>query len=310
MPFSSTSEKHSEAYWTDFFEKFIKPTVEKFGYSCKRSCAQPSNIVKDILTELLNADLVVAVLTDFNANVWYELGIRHSLRQGTIMIIEDGIKVPFDISTYGVIKYRDSISNVPDFEKQFESFLSKIEKHEAIDSPVIEFIGSRKHQDLQKMEEILKNNYEKKLDKLFELIKNMQGTTRESVNSGKRKKSVKHRILWVDDYPINNEALIDLYRVKGVEFDLAINTAQALEALGKKEYDLIISDISRGAEGDAGVRMLWQMRLTFGYLPPVLFFSTPNAIGKYGKAVEKEGATLVTSSTLELTNIMNQILEL
>jgi len=93
MPFSETNSKHNSEYWRDFFENFVKPTVEKFGYSCRRSSAQPANIVKDILTELLNTDLVIAVLTDFNANVWYELGVRHSIRRGTIMIIEE-VRVP------------------------------------------------------------------------------------------------------------------------------------------------------------------------------------------------------------------------
>jgi hypothetical protein len=72
MPFSETSERHTEAYWTTLFTAFLKPRIEALGYTCLRSQAQPSNIIKDLLRELFEADLVVSVLTDFNANVWYE----------------------------------------------------------------------------------------------------------------------------------------------------------------------------------------------------------------------------------------------
>lgn len=65
MPFSATSEKHTELYWGNFFSKFLKPSVEKLGYSCSRSKAQPVNIIKDIIQELLDSDLVLAVLTDY-----------------------------------------------------------------------------------------------------------------------------------------------------------------------------------------------------------------------------------------------------
>src|SRR5947208_9142896 len=105
MPFSETSAKHTEAYWTDFFTKFLKPQFEKLGYTCVRSQAQPANIITDLLGELFGADIVLAVLTDYNANVWYELGIRHVLRKGTIMIMEKAQPVPFDIKHHGVLQY-------------------------------------------------------------------------------------------------------------------------------------------------------------------------------------------------------------
>lgn len=139
MPFSETSIKHSEDYWTKFFDKFLKPIVEKYGYVCERSKALPTNLVKNIIQELYEADLVVAVLTDYNSNVWYELGIRHSLKEGTIMMIEKGQKLPFDTTQYGVIQYND-IRASKQFITQFESFIESIEKSKRIDNPVHEFL--------------------------------------------------------------------------------------------------------------------------------------------------------------------------
>jgi len=139
MPFSETTCKHTAPYWENFFLKVVKPSVEKFGYSCSRSEPQPSNIVKDFLKELIDADLVLAILTDFNTNVWYELGIRHALRKGTIMVIEERQELPFDIRQYGVIKYEDAIAGASDFEGNLQRFIQKIEVDQPVDSPVIEF---------------------------------------------------------------------------------------------------------------------------------------------------------------------------
>lgn len=310
MPFSATTEKHTKLYWDNFFFKFVKPSIEKLGYSCSRSKAQPSNIIKDILNELLDADLVLAVLTDFNANVWYELGTRHALRKGTIMMIEEGLKLPFDITQYGVIKYEDTISGASDFEEKLRSFIEKINVDQPVDSPAIEFLGSQTRNDYQQRIEDMEANYRSKLDKIVQLLQDLQKDrviTEQPIE--KKQKLVKRKVLWVDDYPSNNEAIIDLYRQQGVDFDLALNTAQALDYLAKEEYDLVISDIRRSSEPDAGVRMIREINRHFGSPPPILIFSSIQAVEYFGKSAKKEGASLVTASArvlvLEMTEVLN-----
>jgi CheY-like chemotaxis protein len=308
MPFSQTTGKHTEKYWTDFFEKFIKPSIENFGYSCRRSQAQPSNIIKDILTDLSNADLVIAVLTDYNANVWYELGIRHAQKKGTIMIIEKGEKIPFDISQYGVITYMDTIAGAKDFENEIKRFIDKIENSQSADSPVLEFQGSVTENDYHQMVQDLKVKYNTKLEKITELLQNIQ---KDITGREKKEKEPysKNRVLWVDDYPSNNEVIIDLYRAQGIEFDLAINTDQALEFLEKNQYDLIISDIGRGSVKDAGIRMLREINRHFGKIPPVIFFSSSKTVEKFWGKAKKERALLATSDIWELINKIAEVLE-
>lgn len=113
--------------------------VEKIGYSCTRSSAKPSNIVKNIIHDLYEADLVIAVMTDNKPLVWYELGIRHTLTQGTIMLVEKGQKLEFDTSHYGYIIYEDGKS----FEDEFIEFVGEIEKRNKIDNPVFEFLHGK-----------------------------------------------------------------------------------------------------------------------------------------------------------------------
>jgi nucleoside 2-deoxyribosyltransferase len=142
MPFAGTTEKHSEQYWTEFFEKFLKPEMESIGYSCERSKAAPDSIIQSIIRQLNNSDIVLAVLTDFNANVWYELGIRHTLKRGTIMLIEEGHKLPFDISQYGVLHYSDKLSAGENFKERLKQFCEKNELERKADNPVQTFLES------------------------------------------------------------------------------------------------------------------------------------------------------------------------
>jgi hypothetical protein len=81
----------------------------------------------------------LAVLTDNNPNVWYELGVRHCLRQGTIMIIEKGCKIPFDVHSYGIIHYDDN--DIDSFISRLGRYLSVADK-EWKDSPVADFLNN------------------------------------------------------------------------------------------------------------------------------------------------------------------------
>ena len=143
MPFSKTTEDHTEDYWTDFYTQFIQPAVEHLGYTCVRSAARPKNIIKGILEELTSANIVLAVLTDNNPNVWYELGTRHAIRSGTIMMIEEGQRIPFDINQYGVIVYSDRIAKRTQFEKDLKVFIEDIEENSEFDSPALDFFSKR-----------------------------------------------------------------------------------------------------------------------------------------------------------------------
>jgi hypothetical protein len=141
MPFSTTGDKqqHTTEYWNDFFSNVIKPAVEKLGYTCTRSSADPGNIMKTIVNELVTSDVVLAVLTDYNPNVLYELGTRHSLKRGTIMMLERGQKIPSDIAQYGVIYYDNEITGGTKFQENLRNAIQKIES-DGPDSPVQDFV--------------------------------------------------------------------------------------------------------------------------------------------------------------------------
>jgi hypothetical protein len=51
----------------------------------------------------MSADLVVADLTFTNANVFYELALRHALGTPFIHVAQVGTEIPFDISTINTV---------------------------------------------------------------------------------------------------------------------------------------------------------------------------------------------------------------
>ena len=53
-------------------------------------------ITDHVITEILESDLIVADLTFLNPNVFYELGIAHSVEKPVIPIAHCETKLPFD----------------------------------------------------------------------------------------------------------------------------------------------------------------------------------------------------------------------
>lgn len=87
---------------SDHVRKYIVgEALEPFDFTVRRADTMNGSgiITEQIVTELLNADLVVADLTDHNPNVFYELALRHAVKKPFIHMIKDGEKIPFDVAT-------------------------------------------------------------------------------------------------------------------------------------------------------------------------------------------------------------------
>ncbi|WP_300449723.1 TRAFs-binding domain-containing protein [Accumulibacter sp.] len=90
------------------YAEYIRPALEAAGLEVFRADEEtrPGDIRTDMFQELLIADLVVADLTLDNANVWYELGVRHALRaRGVVLVQGPRPYQPFDIYTDRKLNY-------------------------------------------------------------------------------------------------------------------------------------------------------------------------------------------------------------
>ena len=126
MPFSNTVSC-TEKEWTWIFENVFKPAVEGAGldYECRRSVATRGNIVASILEELNDAYVVLADLTDRNANVFYELGIAHSTGKKVILISQSADDIPFDIKAFRHIIYEDNLDGYDVLRKELKKAINK-----------------------------------------------------------------------------------------------------------------------------------------------------------------------------------------
>lgn len=145
MPFSKTSPKHTEAYWTKHWN-FLRNKIEECpGVKANRSKALRGDIVRSIITDLYRADIVVADLTDKNPNVYWELGVRQSFKHGTVTIAEYRHKIASDMGMKSVLRYypRDSMKNEEFIDNLKEAIKDCIENPKEPDSNVLETLGGR-----------------------------------------------------------------------------------------------------------------------------------------------------------------------
>jgi hypothetical protein len=79
--------------------------LEENGYTAARAdeISSPGNITTQVLSHLIDDDLVIADLSGSNPNVFYELGSRHALSKPIIHVIEAGARIPFDIASFRTI---------------------------------------------------------------------------------------------------------------------------------------------------------------------------------------------------------------
>lgn len=109
MPFGKKLDSaHVEVNFDEVYEKFIKPTVEAEGLNSIRcdEVDEAGNIHKRMFQLIWQADVAIADVSIPNPNVFYELGIRHSLRKCvTIIIRNKNATLPFNIANMNAIQY-------------------------------------------------------------------------------------------------------------------------------------------------------------------------------------------------------------
>ncbi|HDY7826671.1 TPA: hypothetical protein RQK26_003045 [Vibrio vulnificus] len=88
------------------------------------------SISSEIFKNLILADYVVVDLTYPNPNVFYELGLRHAVRNKTILIKESESKNnPFDITTLKYISYKDTSSGLKSLKNEFKKIFASLEEN-------------------------------------------------------------------------------------------------------------------------------------------------------------------------------------
>ncbi len=117
----------AEPYGT-FYREVIQQRAKAAGFDVVRidEKAGPGVIFQDIQREIEDSDVVIAEVTPANANVFYELGYAHALKKPTILLAQRGAELPFDIRSFRVVFYNDTIGGKAEVERNLQNHLDAI----------------------------------------------------------------------------------------------------------------------------------------------------------------------------------------
>lgn len=117
MPFNRQYKKLYES---------IKEVCYSNNCTCHRSDDKyvPNSILKYTMELILKSEVIIAVLDGRNANVYYEVGIAHSIGK-TVILVNNVSKfkdTPFDVKGNRFVLYKD----ITDLQKQLSGIIKSI----------------------------------------------------------------------------------------------------------------------------------------------------------------------------------------
>lgn len=216
-----------------------------YSYEAAHQISDTGSITRQVIKKILDADLVIANLSDLNPNVMYEIGIRHCARKPIIVIARDGAELPFDLSDERTIYYQNDIAGVEEFKAELDAMIPFAEKDENPDNPVYRVVDTDLIRypdgppDFDSMITMKMNQIEDKLDRLSNSVSN---------------KIKNHK------FPKNNASISTGFVLPGAEF----NKASGILDNASIDYFVSINDANRstltplgGENSEAKVKSLF-----------------------------------------------------
>jgi tetratricopeptide (TPR) repeat protein len=151
MPFGKKWDitRTHEIDFDDIYEHGIKPALSSFDVDFIRADEERSGgiIHLTMFERLLLAEVAIVDVTNQNANVFYELGVRHAARpRSTIIIRANEGALPFDIALIRAVSYQlDAGTLTSDGAKNLNDAIAErmkyaLEELESKDSPLFQLI--------------------------------------------------------------------------------------------------------------------------------------------------------------------------
>ena len=152
MPFGEKPypERGWRRYAADLsYGRIMLPALIDAGYRPLRADTDALLEVIDhtMLREINSAEVMIVDLAMLNANVMWELGLRHAWRRsGTVLIAPEWVKPPFDIKRVPICEYRRSAQRIPDRDtvaaiRRLQKVLADVDE-QRVDSPVFANVGT------------------------------------------------------------------------------------------------------------------------------------------------------------------------
>lgn len=141
----SETRRHSDLV----LKHIIVPTAKGAGYDEENiiradQISKPGIITHQIIEQILDADLVIADLTEHNPNVYYELAIRHAARKPVVLLYRKGERIPFDVAPNRAIAYDPTDWGSPVVcQKELSEQILEAKKHPNAENPISTTIDLR-----------------------------------------------------------------------------------------------------------------------------------------------------------------------
>lgn len=144
------------------------------------------SITRQVIEHLIQDDLVIANLTGLNANVMYELAVRHCKRKPVVIVADESTRLPFDILDERTVFYTDDIFGGHELRERLRKAVLSALKEEVVDNPVYRAIQSAV------MEERIEKSGDDFQRHLLERISEIE-TAITDLNSSQRNKGARPR---------------------------------------------------------------------------------------------------------------------
>ncbi|MFE7740716.1 TRAFs-binding domain-containing protein [Nocardia sp. NPDC057455] len=145
MPFGTKSDTGMTVQFDKVYEQIIHAAVEQSGMTCLRADEEQfgGSIHRTMFERLMLCDYAVADLTMANANVYYELGIRHAIRPwSTVLVSAADFRLPFNIAQARVARYAVDAHGEPTRPEHDRAdlgwMLAHARQHQQVDSPLFD----------------------------------------------------------------------------------------------------------------------------------------------------------------------------
>lgn len=144
---SSTRER------TDSLIHLIRDAIgDDFEVEISHEIEEAGDISKQVIERLINYDLIIADLTDKNASVYYEIGVRQTTFKHIIYLAEKPIRdyITFYIQRSRIIEY-DLDEDIEDFKDSLTNYVDNIDFNEKDDNPLKDFVAAKWWEDGQEL---------------------------------------------------------------------------------------------------------------------------------------------------------------
>src|ERR1700741_1853366 len=191
MPFGKKSIDGIFIDFNEVYSSVIKTAIMEAGLEPIRDDEEMTDgiIHKPMFERLILCEYAVADLTSANANVFYELGVRHAIKpHTTILLFADSTRLPFDVSFLRALPYSlDPQGKLKDTGSSVEALTKKLlsaKENKSNDSPLFQLLDNYPNVAHEKTD-IFRDfvEYSKSLKKELGEIRNSSGSREDKLKA-------------------------------------------------------------------------------------------------------------------------------